>query len=47
MDYEKKIFDLLSRYDSWWDKGFPIPKMENNKIILNCTFFNIVFPSFL
>ena len=29
MDYEKKIFDLLSRYDSWWDKGFPIPKMEN------------------
>ena len=29
MDYEKKIFDLLSRYDSWRNKGFPIPKMEN------------------
>lgn len=29
MDYEKEIYNLLSSYDSWWEKGFEIPSMEN------------------
>ena len=29
MDYEKEIYNLLSRYDAWWNKGFEIPAMDN------------------
>lgn len=29
MDYEKEIYNLLSSYDNWREKGFKIPSMEN------------------
>ena len=29
MDYEKEIYNLLSHYDSWRDKGFDVPEMSN------------------
>ena len=31
MDYEKKINELLSQYDKWWEKGFVTPEMSSKK----------------
>ena len=38
MDYEKEIYNLLSSYDAWWDKGFETPKMENKLYPYNSIF---------